>query len=104
MQKFIRGVSNRQEGNIADMTIKKDKRARLLCAWCLAEGKSEEEAMLGWTETFDGEPSHGICKHHYDIEIAKAMQMLRPDKKGGGDVFNSSDHCCAGDSIGVGRP
>jgi len=101
MQKFIREVSNRQEGNIADMTIKTDKRARLLCAWCLAEGKSEEEAMLGWTETFDGEPSHGIYKHHYDIEIAKAMRMLRPDKKGGGDVLNSSDHVGTGTHVGT---
>jgi len=71
MQKFIKGVSNRQEGNIADMTIKTDKRARLPCAWCLAEGKSEEESTIGWTETFDGEPSHGICQRHFDIEMAK---------------------------------
>jgi len=48
-----------------------DKRARLLCAWCLAEGKSIEESMIRWTETFDGEPSHGICQRHFDIEMAK---------------------------------
>jgi hypothetical protein len=48
-----------------------DKRARMLCAWCLAEGKSIEEAHMHWTETPSGEPSHGICKAHADIEYAK---------------------------------
>lgn len=48
-----------------------DKPARLLCSWCLAEGKSIEESMIRWTETFDGEPSHGICQRHFHIEMAK---------------------------------
>jgi len=48
-----------------------DKRVRVLCAWCLAEGKTEEAATIGWTETFDGKPSHGICTEHFNAEIAK---------------------------------
>jgi len=56
---------------ITQAGMMRDKPARLLCAWCLAEGKSIEESTIRRTTTYDGRPSHGICKRHFDIEMAK---------------------------------
>lgn len=50
---------------------------RVLCAWCLKEGKPEAEALIGEKEPReDGPPSHGICPHHR-LEVEDRMADLR---------------------------
>lgn len=53
---------------------------RVLCAWCLKEGKPEAEALIGDREPLgeDGPPSHGICPHHRR-EVEERAASLRAE-------------------------
>jgi len=46
-------------------------RARRICSWCLAEGRTIDEATLGWAETSDGSPTHGMCQEHFAKMLAE---------------------------------
>ena len=37
-------------------------RAERHCSWCQAEGSP---SFLGYAETYNGEPTHGMCRRHY---------------------------------------
>jgi hypothetical protein len=39
------------------------------CSWCQAEGKP---SFLGYTETCDGNPTHGMCQRHYEQMMIEA--------------------------------
>ena len=49
-------------------------RAKRLCSWCEKEGR---KAFLGWTQTTDGSPSHGIC-HYHDLVCRREMGDVPP--------------------------
>lgn len=52
---------------------------RVLCAWCLKEGKPEAEALIGEREPLgDGQETHGICPHHRQ-EVENRARALRAD-------------------------
>ncbi len=52
---------------------------RVLCAWCLKEGKPEAEALIGEKEPReDQQDSHGICPHHRQ-EVEARMTALREE-------------------------
>ena len=49
-------------------------KAERRCAWCEKEGR---KAFLGWTQTTDGSPSHGIC-HYHDLVCRREMGDAPP--------------------------
>lgn len=42
--------------------------ARRECAWCIAAG---EPSFMGFGETADGSPTHGICARHLKELLAE---------------------------------
>ena len=54
---------------------------RLLCAWCLKEGKPDSEALIGEREP-SGLDSHGICPaHRKDIEDRVTALRLEAERR-----------------------
>ena len=52
---------------------------KAVCAWCLKEGKPEEEALIGEKEPLEDEhETHGICGTHRQ-EIEDHVTRLRAD-------------------------
>lgn len=52
---------------------------RVLCAWCLKEGKPEAEALIGEREPLEDQgPSHGICPDHRR-EVEDRMAAFREE-------------------------
>ena len=39
------------------------------CSWCQKEGKP---SFLGYTETCDGSPTHGMCRRHFEQLMREA--------------------------------
>lgn len=54
---------------------------RVLCSWCLKEGKPEAESLIGEKEPVaDEHTSHGICPLHRQ-EVEDRMTRLREEIK-----------------------
>jgi LytS/YehU family sensor histidine kinase len=54
---------------------------RVLCAWCLKDGKPEEESLIGTKEPIeDARETHGICGTHRQ-EIEDRVTQMRADAK-----------------------
>lgn len=54
---------------------------KVLCAWCLKEGKPAAEALIGEREAVAGEvDSHGICPSHRR-EIEARVARLREEAR-----------------------
>ncbi len=52
---------------------------KAVCAWCLKDGKPEEEALIGEKEPLEDEhETHGICPTHRQ-EIEDRVTRLRAD-------------------------
>lgn len=52
---------------------------KVLCAWCLKEGKPEAESLIGEKEPVNDEhTSHGICPHHRQ-EVEDRVTRLREE-------------------------
>jgi hypothetical protein len=54
---------------------------RVLCAWCLKDGKPKSEALIGEREPRDDTmESHGLCADHrkqVEQEIAEYRQTMK---------------------------
>jgi hypothetical protein len=55
---------------------------RVLCAWCLKDGKPESEALIGEKEPSGGIDSHGICPaHRKDVEDRVAVLRAEAERR-----------------------
>lgn len=55
---------------------------RVLCAWCLKEGKPDSEALIGEKEPPHGVDSHGICPaQRKDVEDRVTALRLEAERQ-----------------------
>jgi hypothetical protein len=56
---------------------------RVLCAWCLKEGKPEDESLIGTKEPLeDSTETHGICPaHRKDVEDHVAALRAEAERR-----------------------
>lgn len=51
---------------------------KVLCAWCLKEGRSEADALIGERESREQRDSHGICPRHRQ-EVEDRVSRLKAE-------------------------
>ena len=53
-------------------------RAERHCSWCQKEGLP---SFMGYAETYNGEPTHGMCRRHYRELMAEMGVVVIDDEQ-----------------------